>query len=84
WLGSSQLKSRFERYSRTPLANGMSGREVAERMLRDHGISDVKVVSVAGALTDHYNPVTRTVNLSEPVYHARNAAAAAVAAHECG
>lgn len=84
WLVSSQLKSRFERYSRTPLANGMSGREVAERMLRDHGISDVKVVSVAGALTDHYNPVTRTVNLSEPVYHARNAAAAAVAAHECG
>lgn len=84
WLVSQQLKSRFEKYSRTPLANGMSGREVAERMLRDHGISDVRVVSVPGALTDHYNPANRTVNLSEPVYHARNAAAAAVAAHECG
>jgi len=84
WLVSQQLKSRFEKYSRTPLANGMSGREVAERMLRDHGISGVRVVSVPGALTDHYNPANRTVNLSEPVYHARNAAAAAVAAHECG
>lgn len=84
WVVSNQLKSRFEKYSRTPLRNNMSGREVAERMLHDHGITNVKVVSVAGALTDHYNPANRTVNLSEPVYHARNAAAAAVAAHECG
>lgn len=84
WIVSNQLKSRFELYSRTPLRNNMSGREIAERMLRDHGITNVKVESVQGALTDHYNPATRTVNLSEPVYHARNAAAAAVAAHECG
>ncbi len=84
WLVSNQLKSRFEKYSRTPLANGMSGAEIATRMLHDHGITDVKVVSVPGQLSDHYNPANRTVNLSEPVYHARNAAAAAVAAHECG
>ncbi|MBL7984331.1 MAG: zinc metallopeptidase [Flavobacteriales bacterium] len=84
WLVSWQLKSRFQKYSRTPLANGMSGAEIAQRMLHDHGIHDVKVVSVPGQLTDHYNPATKTVNLSEPVYHARNAAAAAVAAHECG
>lgn len=84
WLVSNQLKSRFEKYSKTPLANGMSGAEIATRMLHDHAISNVKVVSVPGQLSDHYNPVTRTVNLSEPVYHARNAAAAAVAAHECG
>ena len=84
WLVSQQLRSRFEKYSRTPLSNGMSGREIAEQMLRDHGISNVKVVSVPGQLTDHYDPMKRTVNLSEPVYHARNAAAAAVAAHECG
>lgn len=83
-LVSQQLKSRFQKYSKTPLSNGMSGAEIAQRMLHDHGITDVKVVSVAGQLTDHYNPLTRTVNLSEPVYHARNAAAAAVAAHECG
>lgn len=81
---SQQLRSRFQRYSATPLSNGLSGAEIAERMLRDNGILDVKVVSVAGQLTDHYNPATKTVNLSEPVYHARNAAAAAVAAHECG
>ncbi len=84
WLVGRQLKSRFEKYSRTPLSNGMSGREVAERMLADNGITNVKVISVNGQLTDHYNPANRTVNLSEPVYHARNAAAAAVAAHECG
>jgi uncharacterized protein len=83
-LVSQQLKSRFEKYSRTPLANGMSGKEVAERMLSDHGINNVRVVSVVGQLTDHYNPANRTVNLSESVYHSRNAAAAAVAAHECG
>jgi uncharacterized protein len=81
---SSQLRSRFEKYSRTPLSNGMSGAEIAQRMLRDNGITDVQVMSVAGQLTDHYDPVKRTVNLSEPVYHGRNAAAAAVAAHECG
>jgi hypothetical protein len=78
------LKDRFEKYSRTPLQNGMSGRDIAERMLADHGITGVKVISVPGQLTDHYNPANRTVNLSEPVYHARNAAAAAVAAHEVG
>jgi len=83
-LVSQQLKSRFQKYSKTPLSNGMSGAEIALRMLHDHGIHDVKVVSVAGQLTDHYNPANRTVNLSEPVYHGRNAAAAAVAAHECG
>lgn len=83
-LVSQQLKSRFAKYSKTPLSNGMSGREVAEHMLADHGIQGVKVVSVQGQLTDHYNPATRTVNLSEAVYHGRNAAAAAVAAHECG
>lgn len=84
WLVGQQLRSRFEKYSRTPLSNGMSGREVAEQMLRDHGLTSVRVVSVPGKLTDHYDPRSRTVNLSEPVYHARNAAAAAVAAHECG
>jgi uncharacterized protein len=84
WLVGQQLRSRFEKYSRTPLSNGMSGREIAEQMLRDHGITNVRVVSVPGQLTDHYDPRNKTVNLSEPVYHARNAAAAAVAAHECG
>jgi Zn-dependent membrane protease YugP len=83
-LVSQQLRSRFQKYSATPLSNGMSGAEIAQRMLHDHGITNVKVVSVQGQLTDHYNPATRTVNLSEPVYHGRNAAAAAVAAHECG
>lgn len=84
WLVGRRLKSKFEKYSRTPLSNGMSGREVAERMLADHGITSVKVISTQGQLTDHYNPANRTVNLSESVYHARNAAAAAVAAHEVG
>ena len=84
WLVGKQLKDRFEKYSRTPLQNGMSGRDIAERMLADHGITGVKVISVPGQLTDHYNPANRTVNLSEPVYHAHNAAAAAVAAHEVG
>ena len=84
WLVGQQLRSRFEKYSRTPLRNGMSGKEIAEAMLRDHGLTNVRVVSVPGQLSDHYDPRNRTVNLSEPVYHARNAAAAAVAAHECG
>ena len=84
WLVSSRLKSKFEKYSKLHLQNGMSGQEIAEKMLADHGIRDVKVISVAGQLTDHYNPVDKTVNLSEAVFNQRNAAAAAVAAHECG
>ena len=84
WLVSSRLKSKFEKYSKLQLQNGMSGQEIAEKMLADHGIRDVKVISVAGQLTDHYNPVDKTVNLSEAVFNQRNAAAAAVAAHECG
>lgn len=84
WLVGQQLRSRFTKYSKTPLSNGMSGREIAEQMLRDNGISNVKVIHVAGQLTDHYNPANRTVNLSEAVYQQRNAAAAAVAAHEVG
>jgi uncharacterized protein len=81
---SGQLKSRFKKYSRIPTANGMSGRDVAEKMLNDHGIYDVRVVSVSGTLSDHYNPRNKTVNLSKDVYHGRSVAAAAVAAHECG
>ena len=81
---SSRLKSKFEEYSQTPLRSGMSGKEVAEKMLRDNGIMDVKVTSVEGQLTDHYNPLEKTVNLSKEVYEGRNIAAAAVAAHECG
>jgi uncharacterized protein len=81
---SSRLKSKFKKYSQIPLSSNMSGREVAERMLADNRIYDVAVVCHEGALTDHYNPVKRTVNLSEPVYYGRSAAAAAVAAHECG
>ncbi|MCC6541128.1 MAG: zinc metallopeptidase [Flavobacteriales bacterium] len=84
WLVGQQLRSRFAKYSKTPLSNGMSGKEIAERMLSDHGIADVRVISVPGQLTDHYNPANRTVNLSEAVYGNRNAAAAAVAAHEVG
>ena len=84
WLVSSQLKRKFAYYSKVQLQNGMSGAEIAEKMLSDHGISDVQVVSTPGRLTDHYNPANKTVNLSEAVYNQRNAAAAAVAAHECG
>ena len=84
WLVSSRLKSKFAHYSKVHLRNGMSGKEVAEKMLRDSGITDVQVISVPGQLTDHYNPANKTVNLSESVYMQRNAAAAAVAAHECG
>jgi Zn-dependent membrane protease YugP len=84
WLVSSKLKSKFELYSKLQLQNGMSGREIAEKMLADHGIRDVRVISTPGQLTDHYNPADKTVNLSEAVYNHRNAAAAAVAAHECG
>lgn len=81
---SSRLKSKFKRYSQIPLASNMSGKDIAEQMLRDNGINDVQVISVRGQLTDHYNPANKTVNLSEPVYAGRNAASAAVAAHECG
>lgn len=84
WLVSSKLKSKFKYYSKVHLSNGMSGAEIAEKMLADHGIRDVKVVSTPGMLSDHYNPTNKTVNLSEGVYGQRNAAAAAVAAHECG
>ena len=84
WVVSSTLKRKFKKYSRTSLRNGMSGSEIAEKMLFDHGITNVKVVCVKGKLTDHYNPKDRTVNLSESVFNKRNAAAAAVAAHECG
>lgn len=84
WWVSSRLKSKFEHYSQIRLSNGMSGKEVAEKMLRDNGIHDVQVISVPGQLTDHYNPMNKTVNLSEAVYMQRNAAAAAVAAHEVG
>lgn len=81
---SSKLKSKFAHYSKLQLRNGMSGEEIAKKMLSDHGISDVKVISTPGMLTDHYNPQKKTVNLSEGVYNQRNAAAAAVAAHEVG
>jgi len=82
WAISASLKSKFARYSRMRI--GMTGRDVAEKMLRDHGIDDVKVISVEGMLTDHYNPAEKTVNLSRDVYYGANIAAAAVAAHECG
>jgi len=81
---ASRLRKKFRQYSQVRLRNGMSGREVAEKMLSDHGIRDVQVISVPGELTDHYNPLKKTVNLSQPVYHEVNAAAAAVAAHEVG
>lgn len=84
WLVSARLKSKFAYYSKVYLRNGMSGKEIAEKMLHDNGIYDVQVTSVPGQLTDHYNPANKTVNLSEAVYMQRNAAAAAVAAHECG
>ena len=84
WLVSNRLKSKFEYYSHVQLRNGMSGKEIAEKMLHDNGIDGVNVISIPGQLTDHYNPIDKTVNLSEAVYNQRNAAAAAVAAHECG
>ena len=83
WV-SGTLKRKFKKYSQQPLQSGMTGKEIAERMLTDHGIRDVKVISTPGHLSDHYNPRTKTVNLSEVVYSQRSAAAAAVAAHECG
>jgi Zn-dependent membrane protease YugP len=84
WLVSNTLKRKFEKYSKVQLRNGMSGKEIAEKMLSDNGIYDVEVISTPGQLTDHYNPKNKTVNLSESVYNQRNAASAAVAAHECG
>ncbi|NDV77692.1 zinc metallopeptidase [Dysgonomonas sp. 511] len=81
---SQMLKSRFNKYSRIPLSNGMTGRDVAEKMLHDNGIYDVKVISTPGMLTDHYNPANKTVNLSDNVFSSNSVAAAAVAAHECG
>ena len=84
WAVSAKLQSKFEFYSKVHLRNGMSGAEIAEKMLQDHGISGVRVISTPGRLTDHYNPSDKTVNLSEAVYNQRNAASAAVAAHEVG
>jgi len=84
WLISSNLKSKFERYSKIPIPRGMTGKDVAMKMLRDNGIYDVQVISTNGHLTDHYNPLTKTVNLSENVYASSSVAAAAIAAHECG
>ena len=84
WLVSHQLKSRFKKYSLLPMNNGYTGRDVAEKMLRENGIIDVKIMSVAGELNDHYNPVNKTVNLSRDVYFGNHIAAGAVSAHECG
>lgn len=84
WIVSMTLKSKFSKYSKIPLDNGMSGREVAEKMLRDNGIAGVRVESVQGQLTDHYNPADKTINLSLEVYNGRSISSAAVAAHECG
>lgn len=84
WMVSSRLKSKFRKYSQIQLAKDLTGADVARLMLADNGIHDVKVTCVSGELTDHYNPANKTVNLSEPVYHGRNAAATAVASHECG
>ena len=84
WMVQANLQSKFKKYSKGPLNGGMTGREVAEKMLRDNGIYNVTVTCTPGHLTDHYNPSDGTVNLSESVYHSNSVAAAAVAAHECG
>lgn len=84
WMVSARLKSKFEKYSQTPISSNLSGEEIAKKMLRDNAIYDVKVICVEGQLTDHYNPADKTVNLSQGVYYGKNAAAAAVSAHECG
>jgi Zn-dependent membrane protease YugP len=84
WIVSSRLKAKFKRYSEIKLTKDLTGAEIARLMLADNGIGGVQVISVEGQLTDHYNPATKTVNLSHDVYHGRNAAATAVAAHECG
>jgi len=84
WLIQRNLQSKFKKYSTIPIPNGMTGRDVAQKMLRDNGIYDVTITSVEGELTDHYNPANKTVNLSEAVYSSSSVAAAAIAAHECG
>jgi len=84
YIISSTLKSKFKKYSKIPLNSGMTGRDIAEKMLHDNGIYDVQIISVQGSLTDHYNPANKTVNLSPDVYHGQSVASAAVAAHECG
>jgi Zn-dependent membrane protease YugP len=84
WIVSMTLKSKFSKYSKIPLDNGMSGREVAEKMLHDNGITRVTIGSVEGQLTDHYNPADKTINLSQEVYNGHSISSAAVAAHECG
>ncbi|HRZ97482.1 MAG TPA: zinc metallopeptidase [Paludibacter sp.] len=84
WIVSSSLTSKFKRYSKIPIPHGLTGKDIAEKMLRENGVFDVKVISTPGQLTDHYNPLTKTVNLSEGVYGSNSVAAAAVAAHECG
>ena len=81
---SSRLKSKFKKYSKIPTSSGFSGKEIAQKMLDDHKINDVRIISVAGKLTDHYNPQDKTINLSSDVYNGRHVSAAAVAAHECG
>jgi uncharacterized protein len=84
FLVSSRLRAKFTRYSQEPISNGLSGKEIAEKMLHDNGIYDVKIVSVDGFLSDHYNPMNKTINLSPEVYSGTSIASAAVAAHECG
>lgn len=84
WYVGWRFKKRFNEFAQIPIASGLSGKEIAEKMLADHNIVDVKVISVEGQLTDHYNPLEKTVNLSPDVYHGRSIAAAAVSAHECG
>ena len=84
WIISSRLKSKFRKYAQVPMNSGITGKDVAEKMLRDNGILDVQVISVEGELTDHYNPMNKTVNLSRDVYYGNHVSAAAVAAHECG
>lgn len=84
WIVSSRLKNKFRKYSQTHLTKDLTGADIAKLMLADHGLHHVQVISVEGQLTDHYNPANKTVNLSQEVYHGRNAAAAAVASHECG
>ena len=81
---SSRLKNKFKKYSKIPTSSGFSGKEIAQKMLDDHNINDVRIISVAGKLTDHYNPQDKTINLSSDVYNGRHVSAAAVAAHECG
>lgn len=84
WLVQMNLENKFKKYSKIPTSNGMTGADVARKMLRDNGIYDVQVTHTLGHLTDHYNPVNKTVNLSESVYNSNSIMAAAVAAHECG